>query len=92
MALYGNKNKMFLQPRDRFELSNPGFQDHCSNHWANEADTLVFRTDKSNKQRRRQKRTVKRDNLTKNIKLIAGQEYEWTNELTKLRTNPAMDE
>ena len=42
MALYVNKNKMRLQPRERFELSNPGFQDQCSNHWANEADTLVF--------------------------------------------------
>ena len=27
------------QPRERFELSTPGLQDQCSNHWANEATT-----------------------------------------------------
>ena len=27
------------QPRERFELSTPGLQDQCSNHWANEAAT-----------------------------------------------------
>ena len=36
----GQKEKK-LQPRERFELSTPGLQDQCSNHWANEADTLV---------------------------------------------------
>ena len=42
-------------PRERFELSTPGLQDQCSNHWANEADTLVFKIDKTNKQRSKQK-------------------------------------
>ena len=27
------------QPRERLELSTPGLQDQCSNHWANEATT-----------------------------------------------------
>ena len=40
---------MCLQPRERFELSTPGLRDQCSNHWANEADTLVFKIDKPNK-------------------------------------------
>ena len=29
------------QPRERFELSTPGLQDQCSNHWANEATTKM---------------------------------------------------
>ena len=31
--------KNHAQPRERFELSTPGLQDQCSNHWANEATT-----------------------------------------------------
>ena len=53
--------KQLLQPRERFELSTPGLQDQCSDHWANEADTLVFKIDKTNKQRRKQKRTVNKN-------------------------------
>ena len=26
-----------MQPLERFELSTPGLQDQCSNHWAKEA-------------------------------------------------------
>ena len=31
------KNYSCEEPRERFELSTPGLQDQCSNHWANEA-------------------------------------------------------
>ena len=65
------KKTTFLQHRESFELSTTGLQDQCSNYWANEADTLVFKIDKTNKQRRKQKRTVNRDNLPKKIKRIA---------------------
>ena len=51
LAIHSGKEKNFLQPRERFELSTPDLRDQCSNHWANEADTLVFKIDKANKQR-----------------------------------------
>ena len=33
--------KIHYEPRERFELSTPGLQDQCSNHWANEADMIL---------------------------------------------------
>ena len=39
LAIHSGKEKKFLQPRERFELSTPGLRDQCSNHWANEAHT-----------------------------------------------------
>ena len=35
-ALIQKEQKRISQPRERFELSTPGLQDQCSNHWANE--------------------------------------------------------
>ena len=52
---------MCLQPRERFELWTPGLRDQCSNHWANEADTLFFKIDKSKKQRSKQKRVAHKE-------------------------------
>ena len=49
LAINGNKKKICLQPQKRIEFWNP-------NHWANEADTLVFKIDKSNKQRSKEKK------------------------------------
>ena len=72
----GQKEKQPLQPRERSELSTPGLQDQCSNHWANEADTLVLKRAKTNKQTKKQtKTTVNRDTLSKKIKRIARSEY-----------------
>ena len=51
LAIHSGKEKKILQPRERFELSTPGLRDQCSNHWANEADTLIVKIDKTNKQR-----------------------------------------
>ena len=33
----GKKTGTKRQPPERFELSTPGLQDQCSNHWAKEA-------------------------------------------------------
>ena len=46
---------MCLQPRERFVLSTPGLRDQCSNHWANEANTLFFKIDKSKKTKKQTK-------------------------------------
>ena len=60
------KGKSVYSPMRHFQHLSRGLQDQCSNHWAKEADTLVFKIDKINKQRnKKQKITVNRDNLTK---------------------------
>ena len=46
LAINRNKNKICTQPHERFKLT-PRLRDQCSNHWANEADTLVFKTNKT---------------------------------------------
>ena len=69
LAIESDKKENCLQLRERFELSSPGLQEQCSNHWANEAGTLVFKVDKTNKEGRKQKRTVNRDTFTKMIKM-----------------------
>ena len=67
----GQKEKQLLHPRERFELSTPGLQDQCFDHWANEADTLVLKRAKTNKQTKKQtKTTVNRDTLSKKIKRL----------------------
>ena len=75
LAIKSDKDKNCLQPLERFELSTPGLRDQCSNHWANEADTLAFKIGKTNKQRTKRERTVNRDNLTKKLRRMSGQEY-----------------
>ena len=35
--LYQKHSKKKVKPPERFELSTPGLQDQCSNHWATEA-------------------------------------------------------
>ena len=44
-----------LQPRERIELSTPGLQVQCSNHWADEADTLVVKIDKTTQKNSKQR-------------------------------------
>ena len=56
LAISRNKKKNWLQPHERFELSTSGLRDQCSNHCAYDADTLVFKIDKTKKQRSKQKK------------------------------------
>ena len=65
LAIKSNKKKNCLQPCERFELATPRSHGQCSNHWANEATTLLFKIAKTNKQRKKQKTAVNRDTLTK---------------------------
>ena len=44
------KQKICLQPYERFELSTAGLRDQCINQWPDEPDTLVLQIDKTNKQ------------------------------------------
>ena len=79
------KEKHFVQPREKFELSTPGLQDQCSNHWANEADKLVLKIAKTKKERRKRKTTVNRGNLIEEInQLLAKNIYERTNWLKNI--------
>ena len=55
------KKKTCLQLRERFGLSTPGLRDQCSNHWANEANTLYSKIGKSKKQRNKQKRVAHKE-------------------------------
>ena len=72
MAIKRDKKKNCLQSHERIELATPGLRDQWTDHWANEADTLVLIIDNTKKQRRKQKGTVNRDNLTVEINRIAG--------------------
>ena len=47
LCINRDKKRKKLQPRERFELSTPDLRDQCSYHWANEADTLVLKIDKT---------------------------------------------
>ena len=71
VAINSDKKKNCLQPSERFALSSPGLQDQCSNHWANEASTLVLKRATTKKERKKQtKTTVNRDTLSKKIKRL----------------------